>query len=61
MDETAPFLDDMLILGHYLGPSIDVGPGIMAKILKQNEQVLHRSTYRTVTLNEIADKDRSNA
>ena len=45
-DETAPFPDDVLKLGHYLGPSIDVGPAMTAKILMENSQVLHRSTYQ---------------
>ena len=44
-DETAPFPDDVLKLGHYLGPSIDVGPAMTAKILTENGQVLHRLTY----------------
>ena len=44
-DETAPIPDDMLKLGHYLGPSIDVGQAMMAKILTQSGQVLHRSIY----------------
>ena len=44
-DETASFPDDVLKLGCYLGPSIDVGPAMIAKILTVNGQVLHRSTY----------------
>ena len=46
LDETSPFSDDVLKLGHYLGPSIDIGSSMTAKILKENEQVLHRSTYQ---------------
>ena len=57
-NETALFPDDVLKLGHFLGPSIYIGPTITAKIFKQNGQVLHRSTY---TPDEIADKDRSDA
>ena len=56
-DETAPFLDNMLKLGCYLGSSIYVGPVMTAKILMQNEQVLHRSMYRLLALDEIADND----
>ena len=33
----------MLKLGHYLGPSIDISLAMMAKILTENRQVLHRS------------------
>ena len=57
-DETAPFLDDVLKLGHYIGPSIDVGPAMTTKILTENGQLLHRSTYRP---DELLDKDRSDA
>ena len=41
-DETAPFPDDVLKLGHYLGPGIDVDPVMTTKILMKNGQVLHR-------------------
>ena len=37
-DETTPFPDDVLKLGHYLGPSTDVGPAITEKILTWNGQ-----------------------
>ena len=32
-----------------------------AKILKENRQVLHRSTYRPLTWEELLDKDGSDA
>ena len=32
-DETILFLNDILKLGHYLGPSIDVSPAMIVKIL----------------------------
>ena len=60
-DETAPFPDDVLKLGHYLGPSIDIGPAMAAKILTEHGQVLHSSTYRPLTMDEISDKDGSDA
>ena len=47
----------MLKLGHYLGPGIDVGSAITAKILTENGQVLHRSTYRPWTPDEVLDKE----
>jgi hypothetical protein len=40
-DTTVSFLGDKLVLGRYLGPSIDVGPAMMAKILKANGVVVH--------------------
>ena len=60
-DKTALFPDDMLKLGHSLGPSIDVGPTMTAKSLMENGQVLHRSTYRPLTPDELLDKDESEA
>ena len=51
----------MLKLGHNLGPSIDVGPVMITKILAENGQVLHRSTYRPLTPYELLDKDGTEA
>ena len=48
-DEVDTFPDDVLKLGHYLGPSIDIGPAMTAKILTQNGQLLHGATYRSLT------------
>ena len=44
-DEISPLIDDVLKLGHYLEPIIDVGPAMTAKILTEHGQMLHRSTY----------------
>ena len=38
-DETAPFQDDMLKLGHYVGPSKDVGTAMTTKILSSTDQL----------------------
>ena len=54
-DEIALLPIYVLKLGCYLGSSIDVGPAMTAKILTENGQVLHRSTYRPLTPDEIAD------
>ena len=35
-----------MVLGRYLGPSIDIGPAMTVKIMKSNGEVLHRLTYR---------------
>ena len=56
-DETAMFPDDVLKLGPYLGSSIDFGQAMTAKILTENGQVLHRSTNRPLTPDELSDKD----
>ena len=54
-DTTISFPDDKLQLGRYLGPSIDIGPAMTAKILKGNGQVVHRTTYRGLTPEEQDD------
>jgi hypothetical protein len=48
-DEVTSFPEDQSILGKYLGPSDDVGPAMVAKLLKKNGQVVERSTYRGLT------------
>ena len=53
-DTVVSFPEDKLVLGRYLGPSIDVGPALTAKILKQNGEIVHRSTYRGLTPEELA-------
>ena len=45
--------DDNLVLGQYLGPTLDVGPDMCAKILKNNGKVLPRSTLRILTCEDV--------
>ena len=45
--------DNNLVLVQYLGPTLDVGPAMCAKILKNNGKVMPRSTLRTLTREEI--------
>ena len=51
----------MLKLGHYLGPSIDVGQAMTAKILTENGQMLLSSTYLPLMPGELVDTDGSDA
>ena len=44
-DTSVQFPEDKAVLGRYLGPSIDIGPAMTAKILKANGEVVYRSTY----------------
>ena len=44
------------MLGRYLGQSIDFVTALVAKILNSNGQVVHRYTYRVITLEEIERK-----
>ena len=45
--------DNNLVLVQYLGPTLDVGPAMWAKILKKNGKVVLISTLWTLTCEEI--------
>ena len=51
-DTNETFPNDKVVLSRYLGPSIDVGPALTAKILKMNGSVVYRSTYRGLNEDE---------
>ena len=55
-DTSISYPDDALILGRDLGPAIDIGPAMTRKILKDNGQVVYRSTVRSLTPDEMADE-----
>ena len=48
-EKTAPYPDNYFRLGRYLGLIINIGPAKMAKIIKENGQVLYRSIYQALT------------
>ena len=52
-ENAVAYLDDKWDLGHWLGPSMDIGPALCAKVLKSNGQQEHRSSYRHLTEDEI--------
>jgi hypothetical protein len=52
-DNEPSFPDDKLILGHYLGPAIDTGLALTAKILKSNGVFVCRSTLWHLTNKEL--------
>jgi hypothetical protein len=43
------------VLGRWLGPSIDIGPAMCSKILKQNGQIAYTSSFRGLTADEMHD------
>ena len=45
-----PFIGDKLVLGRYLGSSIDVGTALIENILKSNVQVVYRPKYCGLTI-----------
>ena len=56
-DTSVSYPNDKEVLGRYLGPSIDIGPAMCAKLLKANGQIVYRSTYRGLTADEMASED----
>ena len=48
----ALYTDDHIKLGRYLGLSIGNGPDMMAKIMQDNGQDLHRPMYLALTQEE---------
>ena len=60
-DQAASFPPSRMTLGRYLGPAIDVGTAMTAKILKANGQVVHRGTYRPLNEDELANEDEKRA
>jgi hypothetical protein len=52
-DNDPSYPDDYLILGCYLGPAIDTGLALMAKILKSNGVFVCRSTLHHLTDEEL--------
>jgi hypothetical protein len=55
-DTSVKYPDDTMVLGHDLGPAIDIGPAMTREVLKGNGKVIYRSTVRGLTLDEMADK-----
>ena len=49
----ATYPNDKWVLGRWLGPCIDIGPALCAKILKENERCVYRSSYRHITKDEV--------
>jgi hypothetical protein len=52
-DNEPSFPDDKHILGHYLGPAIDTGSALTAKILKSDGVFVCRSTLGHLTDEEL--------
>ncbi len=52
---TIAFSADPLVLGNYLGPSIDIEPAMTANILTLMDTVIHCCTYKSHIPKELAD------
>ena len=55
LDTSVSLPEDYMVLGRDLGPSIDSGPAMARKILKENRKAVVRSTVRLLTRDEIMD------
>jgi hypothetical protein len=44
-----------MVLGRDIGPAIDIGPAMTRKVLKDNGQVVYRSTVRPLTADKMSD------
>lgn len=53
---SASFPDDRRRLGRYLGPAPDVGSEMTYRVLAENGHVLHRTTIRHLTPEELASE-----
>ena len=56
-DGQAKYPQPREVLGRWLGPSLDIGPAMTSKILKSNGQVIHLSSYRKLTTDEMQNQD----
>ena len=56
-DTYVTFTGYKFVFWSYFGPSIDVGPALTAKILRNNGQQVHRYTYRALTPDELVNPD----
>ena len=54
-DSKAQYPESKEKLGRWLGPLISIGPAMTAKVLKPNGQLLHVSTYRPLSDDEMQD------
>ena len=51
------FSGEKLVFGWYRGPSIDVGPALTTKIMRNNGHQVHSSTYRALTPEKLVNPD----
>ena len=51
------FPEDKYYLRCYLGPQIYIGPILTEKILKMNGEVVHQSTYWSLTTQDLNDEE----
>jgi hypothetical protein len=56
-DSQASYPEPRERLGRWLGPSLDIGPAMTSKIMKENGQLLHLSSFRPLTDDEVQDRE----
>ena len=52
-DNAVTYPNDKWVLERWIGPSIDIGAALCAKILKENGRCVYRSSYRHLTEDEV--------
>ena len=56
-DSEASFSHSKEVYSQWLGPSLDIGPAMTSKVLRQNGKVVYVSTYRGLTPEELNDNN----
>lgn len=56
-DTKAPYPDHKEIYGRWLGPAVDIGPAMTAKILQDNGHVIYTSSHRALNEHELNDPE----
>ena len=54
-DTVSGFPEPREQLGRWLGPALDIGPAMTAKVLKENGQYVYTSSYRALHEDELTD------
>jgi hypothetical protein len=56
-DSQSSFPEPKEHLGRWLGPSLDIGPAMTSKVMKENGQLLHLSLLHPLTDDELNDPE----
>ena len=52
-DSNSKYREPRERLGRWLGPSLDIGPAMTSKIMKDHGQLIHVSTLRPLTQDKV--------
>ena len=57
-DTSSGFPEAKEVLGRWLGPAVDIGPAMTAKVLKQNGTTTYVSSYRVLNNHELSSPEK---